>query len=83
MAGQGRTWGAGVRPLAALSWQLCGAVVYKNWKRKVGAGRATFLYPLYWRAFGAAHPLAKKAWRVARSLHRDCCNRSVLYRHWT
>ena len=37
---------------------------YKNWKRKAGAGRATFLTALYLGAFGAAHPLAKKlgAW---------------------
>ena len=43
---------------------LCGAVAYKNWKRKAGAGRATFLTALYLGAFGAAHPLAKKlgAW---------------------
>ena len=43
---------------------LGGAVAYKNWKRKAGAGRATFLTALYLGAFGAAHPLAKKlgAW---------------------
>ena len=42
----------------------CGAVAYKNWKRKAGAGRATFLTAVYLGAFGAAHPLAKKlgAW---------------------
>ena len=52
----------------ALSWQLCGAVAYKNWKRKAGAGRATFLTAVYLGAFGAAHPLRQEAWRVARSL---------------
>lgn len=47
----------GIRPLG-------GAVAYKNWKRKAGAGRATFLTAVYMGAFGAAHPLAKKlgAW---------------------
>ena len=45
----------GIRPLGGAVLALCGAVAYKNWKRKAGAGRATF---------GAAHPLAKKlgAW---------------------
>ena len=54
----------GVRPLGGAVLALCGAVAYKNWKRKAGAGRATFLTALYFGAFGAAHPLAKKlgAW---------------------
>lgn len=54
----------GIRPLGGAVLALCGAVAYKNWKRKAGAGRATFLTALYFGAFGAAHPLAKKigAW---------------------
>ena len=54
----------GIRPLGGAVLALCGAVAYKNWKRKAGAGRATFLTAVYLGAFGAAHPLAKKlgAW---------------------
>ena len=32
----------GIRPLGGAILALCGAVAYKNWKRKAGAGRATF-----------------------------------------
>ena len=48
----------GIRPLGGAILALCGAVAYKNWKRKAGAGRATFLTAVY---LGA---LAKKlgAW---------------------
>ena len=46
----------GIRPLGGAILALCGAVAYKNWKRKAGAGRATFLTAVYLGAFGAAHP---------------------------
>jgi len=50
----------GIRPLGGTVLALCGAVAYKNWKRKAGAGRATFLTAVYFGAFGGAHPLAQK-----------------------
>ena len=50
----------GNRPLLGLA----GFIAFKNWKRKAGVGRATFLTGVYLSAFGYSHPLAKKigAW---------------------
>jgi len=54
----------GIRPLGGAILALCGAVAYKNWKRKAGAGRATFLTAVYLGAAGAAPPRAEElgAW---------------------
>ncbi|MDO5750393.1 MAG: hypothetical protein Q4P78_04210 [Rothia sp. (in: high G+C Gram-positive bacteria)] len=53
-----------IRPLGGATLALAGVLAHKNWKRRAGAPRASFLTALYFGAFGAAHPLAKKigAW---------------------
>ena len=52
----------GNRPLGGAVLGLAGFIAFKNWKRKAGVGRATFLTGV--SAFGYSHPLAKKigAW---------------------
>ena len=54
----------GHRPLGGAVLGLAGFIAFKNWKRKAGVGRATFLTGVYLSAFGYSHPLAKKigAW---------------------
>jgi hypothetical protein len=54
----------GNRPLGGAVLGLAGFIAFKNWKRKAGVGRATFLTGVYLSAFGYSHSLAKKigAW---------------------
>ena len=55
----------GIRPLGGAILALCGAVAYKNWKRKAGAGRATFLTAVY---LARSAPLIRSPRSLARGL---------------
>ena len=75
------TSSTGIRPLGGSFLALCGLLAHKNWKRRAGEGRATFLTTLYFGAFGAAHPLAKKigAWPAVYTVAGATALASLLF----
>ena len=60
----------GNRPLGGAVLGLAGFIAFKNWKRKAGVGRATFLTGVYRSAIGYSQPHAQKngAWPAVETL---------------